>query len=510
MIGLLFLALSVAAPFSVGLSHGNEYAIVFTLGNFLIASSFLFSAHNAYKFNRLVEPATFFVLIQYICYGPANWLPVAGADMYISNPGSLEFYPMAAVFAGMGMWMYILIYNAIRHRYDPIKQMSFSQIGYSNLLALNVGCIIVYFVLSMELGQFYGFEGAGKGLTGPINWIALALPVVIFAVIVSVSFYWNKNWRFWRKLLLSFAVLCNITVTASFVSRTKLLLVVGTFCMVFLQRELIADRISRANNKWKNMHLNAYSAPLSYALTNKISKIALVTTIALIVLSITYVAGTYIKTSGIASNKLSGVERLEAMAIKEVNRETVWENMGIDISYRMACLELPAAILASQYNGRDWLWGESFVLGLKGALPNFLSTGLGLYQDKIREKEEVESNMIYHFSLVETDQTGSVLASAVADFGPLGVFIFFPLLALFHGQFLLRLYLNPVTAIAYFGTLPYVMLFDHYVDAQFFELLKFLGFLFFIFLPFTIWHNKKARKPRLRTDLGKVLATSKF
>jgi hypothetical protein len=232
--------------------------------------------------------------------------------------------------------------------------------------------------------------------------------------------------------------------------------------------------------------------------------------IALTALIMTYVAGTYIKTMGIAEDKLAGVDRLESMTKKEVKGETVWENMGIDISYRMACLELPSAIMASQNNGRDWLWGESFVLGLKGALPNFLSTELGLYNDKLQEKEEVENGLIYHFGLVEADQTGSVLASAVADLGPFGVFIFFPLLALFHGQFLLRLYLNPATVVAYFGTLPYVMLFDHYFDAQLFELLKFLGLLLLIFLPFTIWHHKKSRKPRLRTDLGKVLATTKF
>lgn len=508
MIGLAFLVLSVLASFGVSLVRGEEYALAFALGNFLIASSFLFAARNAYKYKRLIEPATFFIVIQYIIYGPANWLPVAGVDMYIHNPGSLEYYPTAALLAGMGMWMYVLVYDAVRIRYDPVKPMCSVQIGYGTLLVLSLGCTITYFVLSAELGQRHGFEGAGKGLTGMTNWIALALPVAIFAVTASVAFYWNKNWSLSGKLVISLAVLANIVVTATFVSRTRLMLIVGTFFMILMQRELIAAQISRGINVWKNAPCNTYSPAISVfsgkGFGKGISKTVFVSAIALMALITSYLAGTFIKSIGISEDKLAGVERLEAMTTKQIKGESIRENAATDISYRMACLELPAAILASQHEGRNWLWGESFMLGLAGSLPNFLSTELGIFKDKSRDKQEVESNLIYHFSLVETDQTGSVLASAVADFGPFGVFIFFPLLALFHGKFLLRLYLNPTTTIAYFCTLPYIMLFDHYFDAQVFELLKFLGFLMLVFLPFTIWRRQKFRLQKLRGRVEKV------
>jgi hypothetical protein len=220
----------------------------------------------------------------------------------------------------------------------------------------------------------------------------------------------------------------------------------------------------------------------------------MVLTIALIAVLAAYVGGTYIKAAGIAQDKLAGMDRFDSMMKRHIAWESIWENMAIDMSYRMACLEFPAAILGSQMDGKDCLWGEAFSLGFIGALPSFLSTGVGLYNDKFEEKEQVESTICKHFGLPDVDQTGSILASAVADFGSLGIFILFPLLALFHGKFLVRIYLNPTTTMAYFGALSFVMRFDHYIDTQLFDILKFLGLMCLLFLPFTAWGDPQSHR----------------
>lgn len=505
MISLFFLIISIILPIFVGLPRGWEYAVQLAFGNLLIASSFLFTLGRAYRSCRLLEPSTFFMGMQYVTYGPANWWPITGVEMFISNPGSLAFYPTASILGGMGMWIYILTYNAIRIRYDPVRQMSSNSVSYLSLITLAFGCVLTYFSLSVALGQVQGFEKAGTGLTGPINWLALALHAITFAVTIAIPFYWNKDWSPLRKFLASFALVCTFAVIATFVSRTRLLLTTGVFCMVLIHRTLMSGRITDLNSRWKNMfavsHVGKDKRKGSRApgrSRQKVLRAASLTAVAMIALIATYFLGTYLRRTGVAEDKIAGVERLEAMANRPVDSEGLWDNAAIDMSYRMACLELPAAILCSQMQGTDSLWGEGFLIGLKGSLPNFLSTFLGFYKDKFQEKEEVEARMISHFGLPDVDQTGSVLASALADFGPFGIFILFPMLALFHGKFLLRIFLNRTTTIAYFGTLTYVLAFDHYIETQIFDLLKFLGFLILVLLPFTILNSGKGNRQRLR------------
>jgi len=107
------------------------------------------------------------------------------------------------------------------------------------------------------------------------------------------------------------------------------------------------------------------------------------------------------------------------------NIERATERAHTDFTYRMNHMEFPAAILMQQMEyDIPFMWGECNFWGAYHAIPE---------QFIPFPKEDAEEAACDHFSLEAFDQASSIVSSAVADGGILGIPLVFWIVGFFHG-----------------------------------------------------------------------------
>jgi hypothetical protein len=94
------------------------------------------------------------------------------------------------------------------------------------------------------------------------------------------------------------------------------------------------------------------------------------------------------------------------------------ESSQLDQQYRLAGLEMPAALLACFAHGATPMYGEGMAQGLLQGLPNFLRPA-GEYSERIAITRHFENT-----GLLYGDAIGVPLASGLADWGAPGILIY--------------------------------------------------------------------------------------
>jgi len=126
-----------------------------------------------------------------------------------------------------------------------------------------------------------------------------------------------------------------------------------------------------------------------------------------------FLLGTQVKTTSVQGTTLSIIDNFMALSgVEWSSLQTTLDNSSdIDVQYRLAGLELPAALIASLERGIPPLYGQAMVDGLSSILPNFLRT------------KEIISERITIFTqfrgpiLQYGDSIGIILSSGLADWG---------------------------------------------------------------------------------------------
>jgi hypothetical protein len=137
-----------------------------------------------------------------------------------------------------------------------------------------------------------------------------------------------------------------------------------------------------------------------------------------------FALGTIVKASSDTSQSIAA----NLAAVRGAGQERILEenrrSLDIDWQYRLAGLELPAAILMCQFDGVPPMYGRGALDGITSSLPSF-----------IRPDEEVSERLAilrqYRGCLTYSDSIGIPLSSGLADFGRPGAAVIYAVMALF-------------------------------------------------------------------------------
>lgn len=324
-----------------------------------------------------------------ICYSLGNLgARIAGEGRYGSNPGSLKFYPLAALLSTMGLALFASVVFGVLGRQQRYLRVRYSDLYWRPWQAPAAALVAV--ALLAYLSVKYPFSGGFfRDVESDVDrWLSASQYFfVILGVTIGVSVTIRARHLLERLVGLS-GLLPPILIAWGLRSRTFM----GT---VLIMSVLCAITLRPRRAKW----------------------ILLGAVIAIVPV---FAIGTVVKTVSIKRGTTAIGENL--LAIMETNtREVVEHNIdggSIDGEYRMAGLEYPAAILRGLGLGVEPMYGDGLVGGALSGLPNVLRPS-----GEWSERQAIARRFLDH-GLRYGDSIGIPLTTGLAEWGPAGFLIY--------------------------------------------------------------------------------------
>jgi hypothetical protein len=355
---------------------------------------------------------------------------VAGIPQYASNPGSINYYALLYLVSPLVFISYDFAYCLVLPKSHNNITISKMEEVRSSAFAIIITTFLIVIPLYLYTTRKYGLTSTGFNIE-----------------MVTMDNEWLKSFCY------LFNGLLGIIIAAIIIdSRNKIFIfkLIYLFILAFIFI-IIALPGSRSNSI-----KIACCAIVIYQIIYNPKQFKIFITILLILLT-SYLITTFLRTSplydeihqkGIGIDKRIRAAR-ESFTYSSDATEKMGERIFIDIGYRLNFIEFPAAILMQniEYN-IPFMWGEDNLWGVYQAIPSILIPF---------PKQEPEEVAVEHFSLEGFDQNSSILSSAIADAGIIGIPIVFAIVGIFHAM-LFRLLAspskNPASKYLLFAILP--------------------------------------------------------
>ena len=311
---------------------------------------------------------------------------IAGDFRFAGNPGSLDYYPLASAFCTFGMLIFCLIAFFVMRRYLEAPRLRYEALEWSCRQGI-AATILAVAVLVYLSGKHPFINGYFKNVDGQLD-IWLAASVCYFSFL---------------------AIIINTSVLAKAVAPFDRAVAMGCLAVIIGQSVLLRSRTF--------MGVTILVSLFAY-LTIRPRQLHRALAVAVAGIVIVFALGTVVKAAnGVSASILDNLAVLQASDASLV-RALNDESSSLDRQYRLAGLELPAALLACLHRGATPMYGAGMAQGLLQGLPNFLRPA-GQYSERIA--------IIGHFQnagLLYGDSIGVPLASGLADWGAPGILIY--------------------------------------------------------------------------------------
>jgi hypothetical protein len=355
----------------------------------LNAAILIWSSYKCYELRILLSPVGQFLigpgLISYYSIGNLG-ARIAGDSRFAANPGSLDYYPLASLLCTTGMLIFCLIAFVILRRQLEQTRLGFEDLEWRYWQGI-AAAILAAAVLAYLSSTHPFVNGYFRNVSSQVDiWLAASVYYfTLLAVIVNTS------------VLAKAAEVAHRTVAQiclGAVIGQSVLLRSRTFMSVTILVSLFA-------------YLTIRPGGLRRALPAACIGIAIV-----------FSLGTVVKaTSGTSASMLDNLSALQTSDVVSVSAMND-DSSNVDRQYRLAGLELPAALLACFDRGAKPMYGEGMTRGLIQGLPNFLRPP-GEYSERIAIANHFQS-----WGLLYGDSIGVPLTSGLADWGAPGILIY--------------------------------------------------------------------------------------
>jgi hypothetical protein len=344
----------------------------------------LWALYRLYQLDLLLSPMSTAVIgptmIVYYTIGNLG-ARIAGEGRYGSNPGSLDYFPLAAFLTTCGLLLFcfsIFFLFGRRLSYFRIRyqDMTWSPAQAFGAALLAVG-IVVYLSgrYSFVNGYFFGVD------TAVDRWFfATYLYFIVLAGLIGVSVMVKSKHGMGR--FIGVLVLVALLVLAvSIRSRTYLLGFISILGLAWVTLE--PYRLKR------------------------------ILTIGAVIVLLAFPFGTVIKTVSNRGQTASLRDNLQTILNTDFSNLLDFNqaSAGIDVQYRGAGLEHPAALLMAYDRNAEPMYGEALYAGALSALPGFMRPSFSYSERQIIYLHFLRYGMRYG------DSIGLPLSSGLADWG---------------------------------------------------------------------------------------------
>jgi hypothetical protein len=374
---LAFLALDPAPSLLLAASAGLNAGIL------------IWSGYQCYELRILLSPVGQILigpgLIFYYSIGNLG-ARMAGEARFAGNPGSLDYYPLASAFSTLGVLLFCLVAFFVMGRYLEEPRLGYEDLEWAWWQGI-VATALAAAVLVYLSGAHPFVNGYFRNVGGQLDlWLSASVYYFsLLAILVNTSVLAKAVTPFHR--IVSFSCLSAV-IGQSVLLRSR------TFMAVTILMSLFAYLTIRPGQLHRTLGLALAGIALVFAL------------------------GTVVKgASGASASILDNLTVLQASDASMV-RTLNDESSQLDQQYRLAGLEMPAALLACFAHGATPMYGEGMAQGLLQGLPNFLRPA-GEYSERIAITRHFENT-----GLLYGDAIGVPLASGLADWGAPGILIY--------------------------------------------------------------------------------------
>lgn len=307
---------------------------------------------------------------------------IAGEGRYGSNYQSISYYPSAALLSTIGLLLfYFVVFGVFGSQLRQKQRINYSEFQWTPWQAL--ASLLLSLLLLGYLSLRYEFiNGYFLNVTDTIDRFLAASQYMFISLATFISVSVLIKSRSVESRAFSLVILgCLVLLALGLRSRTSviLLLFAATLCWITLEPRKVL----------------------------RILLIGIIPGFTIFALgSVVKVASTRGETTSISDN-LSVLTDFQWASLS-----TVFEiSFGLDYQYRLAGLEMPAALVASLENNYSPLYGQAMLSGTFGVLPNFLRSDT-LLTERIAVLNHYRGSYLRY-----GDSIGIPLTSGLADWG---------------------------------------------------------------------------------------------
>src|SRR5258706_5908181 len=344
--GWLFLTLAAFLTFIVFMILDPDPSLLLASCSALNIAIMLWAIFRLYEVRLLLSPMAGVMIgpAWIIQYSLGNLLArMAGEYRYSSNPGSLGYYPLAALLTTIGLVFFCWVCFGLFGKYAKYYRIQYNDLTWQPWQALTTSLLAVS-ILAYLSSKYDFVNGYFRNVEGQFD-AALASSsyfFVVLALTVGVSVMLKA--KSGDIALMGMAgVIFPLLISLGLRSRTFMITEVITMALCWLT--LRPDHLRR---------------------------VLLLSAVAAVVL---YMLGSVIKDANVSgSGTMSITENfytllnLDFNTIKEIN---VYSS-SLDAEYHLAGYEFPSALLLSIQNGASPIYGQAVMGGVFAGLPRFL------------------------------------------------------------------------------------------------------------------------------------------
>lgn len=382
-----FLVAMTLATFVVFILFDPNPDLVLSLSASADVAVILWATFRLYEWNLLLSPISLLVVVgpgMIVHYTWGNLgARIAGEARYISNPGSLNYYPLVSLLATVGLVIYCgLVFGVLSQRmrrlsikYENLHWKSWQAVA-SALLATG---LVLYLSVKypMRSGYFVSINNEVDRWFAASQYALITLAIVIAASVSVQSKRWRDRFCGW----------CSLSL-------------VLILCLGLRSRNAMIWELVIVAACWITLRPGRTRSILVGVLTFSV---------------VVFIVGTIVKDINNSGKNFAVWENLLLLRQYDpasISRVLV-DSVGTDTMYRAAGLELPAAIVACLDRGAPPMSGEAFYAGFLSGLPSFIRPA-----DLISERIAI-TNHYYRYGLLFGDSIGIPLSSGLADLGML-------------------------------------------------------------------------------------------
>ena len=359
---------------------------------------FLWATLRMYRWNLLLSPVIFIALdprqLPFYSWGNLG-ARAAGTGRYHANPGSLEFYPQVALLTLLGLVLFTAIVFGPLAKVTRLARVRYEDLVWKPWQPLAIGLAACSLLLYLSL-HFPFTGGYFRGVESNVDrWLSAARYFLLTLTMISaVSVTLRRRGRIGR-LAGPTGIFLSLTLAVGMGSRTAALgiAVIGGLCWITLRPRHLTRVVLSGG----------------------------------LLAATLFVLGSVVKSgSGQRqfSSILGGLSFVKDSDL-ESTKQAAGRAAGIDVQYRMAGFELPAAILLCQQRGAAPMYGAGIAGAARQGLPNFLRPE-GNYSERGALYRHLE-----RYGLVLGDSMSIPLASGLGDWGFLGGPLIYVVMALY-------------------------------------------------------------------------------
>ncbi|MBA3868208.1 MAG: hypothetical protein H0X30_03570 [Anaerolineae bacterium] len=370
--------------------------IILAISSAANVSILMWATYKLYLWGLLLSPMAAAIIgpgwIIYYSWGNLG-ARIAGPTRFGSNYGSLDFFPRASLLTTIGLFLFSILVFGIFQKHTRKCRIRYQDLTWKPWQAITSVIVAIIPVLYLSFkypyiaGYFYDVTGILDQSLNAFRWSFIILAIVIN---VSVMLRSKVFYAYWIGSVGLVVMLLLALVLRSRTFTLLALLQVG-LCWITLQ---------------------------PYRLRS-------ILVVGTLVASIFFLFGTVVKLLTNSRTETSIIENILTLSDLDINfiADTNRDSAEIDVQYRTAGLEYPAALLMIQNIGLEPMYGRGMYQGIMQGVPDFLRPK-GVFSER-----QAISNYYTPYGLIYNDSIGVPLTSGIADWGELFSWLIYAVIA---------------------------------------------------------------------------------